>query len=75
MTARLAFATAIQVDAPILLVDEVLAVGDAQFQQKCFKVFERFKKEGKTVVLVSHTRGLIDRFCDRVMHLEGGLTK
>lgn len=73
MYARLAFAIAIQIDAPILLVDEVLAVGDVQFQKKCFKVFERFKKEEKTIVLVSHSMDVINRFCDRVYNLERGL--
>lgn len=69
MFARLAFSIAIQVDADILLVDEALAVGDAEFQKKCFEVFRRFKKEGKTVLLVSHDKDLIKLFSDRIITL------
>lgn len=72
MQVRLAFSVAIQANAPILLIDEVLAVGDAHFQQKCFGVFERFKKEGRTIVFVSHDHGAVERFCDRVMLMENG---
>ena len=54
MHVRLAFSVAVQVDADMLLIDEVLAVGDAAFQQKCFEQFERMKREGKTIVLVTH---------------------
>jgi ABC-type polysaccharide/polyol phosphate transport system ATPase subunit len=72
MTARLAFATAINVNAPILLLDEVLAVGDAAFQEKCFQTFERFKKEGKTIVFVSHSLSAVERFCDRAALMEAG---
>ena len=54
MTVRLAFSVAIQVDADILLIDEVLAVGDAAFQQKCFDVFNRMREEGRTIVFVTH---------------------
>lgn len=72
MTVRLAFSIAIQVDADILLIDEVLAVGDATFQQKCFDEFNRLKHEGRTVLFVSHSMGDVQRFCDRAMLLERG---
>jgi ABC-type polysaccharide/polyol phosphate transport system ATPase subunit len=72
MLVRLAFATAIQVDAEILLIDEVLAVGDAAFQQKCFEEFFRLKREGKTIVFVSHDMFSMERFCDRAMLIERG---
>src|SRR6476660_3134652 len=72
MMVRLAFATAIHVDADILLVDEVLAVGDAAFQQKCFEEFFRLKREGKTIVFVTHDMGAVERFCDRAMLIERG---
>ena len=72
MLVRLAFATAIQVDAEILLIDEVLAVGDAAFQQKCFEEFFRLKREGSTIVFVSHDMHSVERFCDRAMLMEQG---
>jgi ABC-type multidrug transport system ATPase subunit len=72
MAVRLGFATAIQVDADVLLVDEVLAVGDAAFQQKCFEEFIRLKNQGKTVVFVTHDMGAVERFCDRAMLIERG---
>jgi ABC-type polysaccharide/polyol phosphate transport system ATPase subunit len=72
MQVRLAFAVAIQVDADILLIDEVLAVGDASFQQKCFDQFHRLKSEGRTIVFVTHDMGAVERFCDRAMLLERG---
>jgi ABC-type polysaccharide/polyol phosphate transport system ATPase subunit len=72
MLVRLAFSVAIQVDADILLIDEVLAVGDAAFAQKCFDVFHRLRDEGKTIVLVSHDMGALQRFCHRAMLLERG---
>jgi ABC-type polysaccharide/polyol phosphate transport system ATPase subunit len=72
MHVRLAFAVAIQVDAQILLVDEILAVGDAAFQQKCFDVFHRMRDERKTVVFVTHDMGSLQRFCDRALLLERG---
>jgi ABC-type polysaccharide/polyol phosphate transport system ATPase subunit len=72
MSVRLAFSTAIQVDADIVLVDEVLAVGDAAFQQKCFEQFQRMKDEGKTIVFVTHDMASVERFCDRAMLLERG---
>ncbi|HEY4095226.1 MAG TPA: ABC transporter ATP-binding protein [Baekduia sp.] len=72
MLVRLAFSVMIQVDADILLIDEVLAVGDAAFQQKCFDEFARLRRENRTVVLVTHDMGSIERFCDRAMLLERG---
>jgi ABC-type polysaccharide/polyol phosphate transport system ATPase subunit len=72
MTVRLGFAVAIQVDADVLLVDEVLAVGDVSFQQKCFDEFDRLKAEGRTIVFVTHDMGSVRRFCDRAMLLERG---
>src|ERR1700684_1538914 len=72
MLVRLAFSTAIQVDAEVLLIDEVLAVGDAAFQQKCFEEFFRLKREGKTIVFVSHDMYSVERFCDRAMLMEHG---
>ena len=72
MNVRLAFSVAIQVEAEILLIDEVLAVGDASFQQKCFDEFERLKRAGRTILFVTHDMGAIERFCDRAMLLEKG---
>jgi ABC-2 type transport system ATP-binding protein len=72
MLVRLAFATSIQVDAEILLIDEVLAVGDAAFQQKCFEEFFRLKREGKTIVFVSHDMYSVERFCTRAMLMDHG---
>ncbi|MGE3278953.1 MAG: ABC transporter ATP-binding protein [Candidatus Altimarinota bacterium] len=69
MAARLAFAVAIQVEADVYLMDEVLAVGDAEFQKKCLQVFRDFKKEGKTLVFVSHSRQLLEAVCDRIICL------
>ena len=72
MHVRLAFSVAIQVDADVLLVDEVLAVGDAAFQQKCFDVFHRMRDEGRTIVFVTHDMGSLKRFCHRALLLERG---
>lgn len=72
MHVRLAFSVAIQVDADILLIDEVLAVGDAAFQQKCFDVFNRMRDEGRTIVFVTHDMDALNRFCDRAMLIEKG---
>ncbi len=72
MYVRLAFSIAIQSSAPILLIDEALAVGDANFQEKCFAVFERYKKEGKTVVFVSHDLSAVEKWCDKCILLENG---
>ena len=72
MFARLAFACAINVDPDILIVDEVLSVGDMAFQLKCFKKFEQFKKEGKTILFVSHSVADILENCNRVIVLNAG---
>jgi len=72
MQVRLAYAIAIQVDFDILLLDEVLAVGDESFQQKCFGTFAQFREEGKTVVLVTHSLDLIQQFADRALLLLDG---
>src|SRR5215213_5258929 len=72
MHVRLAFSVMIQVDADVLLIDEVLAVGDAAFQQKCFDEFHRLRDEAKTIVLVTHDMGAVRRFCHRAMLMERG---
>jgi ABC-type polysaccharide/polyol phosphate transport system ATPase subunit len=72
MLARLAYSIAIQVPFEILLLDEALAVGDAEFQQKCFQTFEEMRAAGKTVVIVSHDLGSVSAFCDRAMLLSHG---
>jgi teichoic acid transport system ATP-binding protein len=72
MLSRLAFSVAIQVPFDILLLDEALAVGDAEFQGKCFDTFADMRARGKTVVLVSHDLGAISAFCDRALLLHGG---
>src|SRR5262249_58232983 len=71
-TVRLAFATALRADADMLLLDEVLAVGDARFQRKCIEVFEGFKRQRKTIVLASHDLASVQRFCERVFWLDKG---
>ena len=75
MQVRLAFSVMVHVDADVLLIDEVLAVGDAAFQQKCFDVFFRLKDEGKTILFVTHDMGAVQRFCDRAMLLERGVVR
>ena len=72
MQVRLAYSIAIQAPFDILLLDEVLAVGDQSFQEKCFDTFERMREEGKTVVLVTHALDSVTRFCDRVLLLVDG---
>jgi ABC-type polysaccharide/polyol phosphate transport system ATPase subunit len=72
MQVRLAFSVAIQADADIVLVDEVLAVGDAAFQQKCFEQFQKLKDSGKTIVFVTHDMAAVERFCDRALLFERG---
>ena len=72
MLVRLAFSVMIQVDADILLIDEVLAVGDASFQQKCFDEFARLRDERRTVLFVTHDMPSVQRFCDRALLLERG---
>jgi ABC-2 type transport system ATP-binding protein len=73
MLMRLAYSIAIQIPFDVLLLDEVLAVGDESFQQKCFATFERFREEGKTVILVTHDTELLHRFADRVLKIEHGV--
>ena len=75
MSVRLAFAVAIEVDADILLVDEVLAVGDAAFQQKCYEQFQSMKDAGRTIVFVTHDMSAVERFCDRAMLIERGVVQ
>lgn len=75
MFVRLAFSVAIQVDADILLMDEVLAVGDSQFQEKCFRVFRQLKEQKKTIVFVSHAMGSVEEFCNKVIYLKNGKLK
>jgi ABC-type polysaccharide/polyol phosphate transport system ATPase subunit len=75
MRARLGFSTALQAESEILLLDEILAVGDADFQLKCLDVFENFKHERRTVVLVTHALAQVQRFCDRALLLEQGRIK
>lgn len=72
MFARLAFATAIHVDPDILVIDEILSVGDAKFRHKCFQKFLEFKDKGITVVLVSHSLDMILKLCDQAIFLENG---
>ncbi len=72
MRSRLGFSTAIQLDADIFLVDEALAVGDINFQHKCFDAFERVKKAKKTVLFVSHDVYALERFCERLLLMENG---
>jgi ABC-2 type transport system ATP-binding protein len=75
MYIRLGFSVAINVDPDILLIDEILAVGDEQFQRKCNEKFADFKNEGKTVVIVSHALGSVRNMCDRVALLDHGRLK
>jgi lipopolysaccharide transport system ATP-binding protein len=72
MYVRLGFAIAINVNPDILVVDEVLAVGDAEFQEKCLQKFRDFRKAGKTVILVSHDMGSVSAMCDRAAWLRNG---
>jgi ABC-2 type transport system ATP-binding protein len=72
MLVRLAFALMLQVDADILIFDEVLAVGDASFQQRCAEAFRRMRDEGKTIVLVTHDMHAVERNCQRALILEEG---
>ena len=72
MYVRLGFAIAINVDPDILVVDEVLAVGDSEFQEKCFQKFKDFKRAGKTVILVSHSMDTVTQMCDQAAWLNHG---
>jgi ABC-type polysaccharide/polyol phosphate transport system ATPase subunit len=73
MLVRLAFSVMMEADADVLLIDEVLAVGDASFQQKCADAFHRMKAEGKTIVLVTHEMGAVEAYCHRAMLLSDGV--
>jgi ABC-type polysaccharide/polyol phosphate transport system ATPase subunit len=75
MYMRLAFSVAINVDADILLIDEILSVGDQHFQEKCFQKIEALKKEGKTIVFVTHGMESVKRFCTRAVWLHKGSIK
>lgn len=72
MQVRLAFSIAIRAKGDILLLDEVLAVGDAAFQQKCYDYFEQLKKDKKTVILVTHSMSNVEKFCNRALLLDKG---
>jgi len=72
MYMRLAFSVAINVDADILLIDEILAVGDSSFQSKCFKKMQEIKNQGKTIVIVSHDLASIERLCDKAVWIDEG---
>jgi ABC-type glutathione transport system ATPase component len=73
MYMRLGFAVAIHVDPDVLLVDEVLAVGDEGFTHKCLDKFGDFRRRGKTVLLVTHSLALVERFCDEALWIDAGL--
>lgn len=75
MYMRLAFSIAVNVQADILLIDEILAVGDAHFQDKCLNKMKELKKEGKTMVFVSHSMDQVKSFCDRAVWLYNGILK
>jgi ABC-type polysaccharide/polyol phosphate transport system ATPase subunit len=72
MVMRLAFSVAIHMDPDLLLIDEVLAVGDAAFQQKCLDRIHEFRANGGTLVCVSHASGMVQRFCDQAIWLDHG---
>ena len=75
MYMRLAFSVAINVDAQILLIDEILSVGDQHFQNKCFDKMKELKKEGKTMVFVTHSMGSVKDLCTRAVWLQDGSIK
>src|SRR5213079_3256341 len=75
MYMRLGFAVAIHVDPDVLLVDEVLAVGDEGFTHKCLDKFGEFKRRGKTILLVTHSLNLVERFCDEALWLDKGVVR
>ena len=75
MYMRLAFAVAINVDAEILLVDEILAVGDQHFQEKCIAKMKELKEQGKTMVFVTHSMDTVKEFCSRAVWLSNGVIK
>lgn len=75
MYMRLAFSVAINVDADVLLIDEILAVGDMNFQEKCFQKLQEIKRNGTTIVIVSHAQGQIEKICDRCIWIENGMIR
>ena len=75
MYMRLAFSVAINVDADILLIDEILSVGDQHFQEKCFNKMRELKKEGKTMVFVTHSMESVKNLCDRAVWLSNGVVR
>ncbi|MDA1185031.1 MAG: ABC transporter ATP-binding protein [Acidobacteria bacterium] len=75
MYMRLGFAVAVHVDPEVLLVDEVLAVGDEAFTHKCLDKFSEFRRKGRTVLLVTHSLDLVTTFCDEVLWLDGGMVR
>jgi ABC-type polysaccharide/polyol phosphate transport system ATPase subunit len=75
MLVRLAFSVMLQADADVLLIDEVLAVGDAAFQQKCADAFHDMKASGKTIVLVTHEMSTVEEYCHRAMLIDDGVVK
>jgi ABC-2 type transport system ATP-binding protein len=75
MAVRLGFAIAINVDPEILIIDEILAVGDASFQKKCYQKIESFRRDGKTILLVSHGLGDVTTLCNEVLWMEKGRAK
>jgi len=75
MYMRLGFAVAIHVNPDVLLVDEVLAVGDEGFTHKCLDKFAEFRRRGKTILLVTHSLNLVERFCDEALWLDGGVAR
>jgi len=72
MQTRLAFAVATEVDPQVLILDEILAVGDAGFQQKCFARIQNFREAGKTILYVTHNMSSVIQYCDRAVLLEKG---
>ena len=72
MYMRLGFAVAIHVDPDVLLIDEVLAVGDEAFTHKCLDKFAEFRRRNKTILLVTHSLNLVERFCDEALWLDEG---
>ncbi len=72
MQVRLAFSIAIKAENDILLFDEVLAVGDSNFQEKCIRQFKKFKRDKKTIILVTHSMDMVDKFCNRAILIDAG---
>jgi ABC-type polysaccharide/polyol phosphate transport system ATPase subunit len=75
MYMRLGFSVATSVDPDILIIDEVLAVGDEAFQRKCLERIDQFRRQGKTIILVSHGNALVERMCDRAVWLDQGIVR